>query len=50
MESGDPPATWHGLPLLLLLLLPPSHEGRAVRHTLPRQVQEQDRALSPVCV
>ncbi|KAM9043734.1 sex hormone-binding globulin isoform 1-T5 [Megaptera novaeangliae] len=47
MESGDPPATWHGLPLLLLLLLPPSHEGRTVRHTLPRQVQEQDRALSP---
>ncbi|XP_007166453.1 sex hormone-binding globulin isoform X1 [Balaenoptera acutorostrata] len=42
MESGDPPATWHGLPLLLLLLLPPSHEGRAVRHTLPRQ-RTQDR-------
>ncbi|XP_059763624.1 sex hormone-binding globulin isoform X2 [Balaenoptera ricei] len=42
MESGDPPATWHGLPLLLLLLLPPSHEGWAVRHTLPRQ-RTQDR-------
>ncbi|XP_059852634.1 sex hormone-binding globulin [Delphinus delphis] len=41
MESGGPPATWHGLPLLLLLL-PPSHEGRAVRHTLPRK-RTQDR-------
>ncbi|TKC48020.1 hypothetical protein EI555_000309 [Monodon monoceros] len=41
MESGGPPATWHGLPLPLLLL-PPSHEGRAVRHILPRQ-RTQDR-------
>ncbi|XP_059938774.1 sex hormone-binding globulin [Mesoplodon densirostris] len=48
MESGGPLATRHGLQLLLpllLLLLLPSHEGRAVRHTLPRQVTQDWPAL-----
>ncbi|XP_010994818.1 sex hormone-binding globulin isoform X1 [Camelus dromedarius] len=44
MESRGPLATWHGL-LLLLPLMPPSHAGRALRHTVPSQRTQDPPAL-----
>lgn len=48
MEKRDSVASlrWRLLLLLLLLMKPPIHQGRALRHIDPIQVQEWDRMLS----
>lgn len=53
MENRNSAASLHRrLLLLLLLLLPPpyTHQGRALRHTVPNQVQNRMEFPVPVCL